>query len=93
MGLFESHEEKKFDVRVIDRDRLFGRPNPKTQEEHLKTLPDCESMAAVSNLDELTARDNPVHIARNLPTSDLPVRRNLEDIEFDADESNRAFEQ
>ena len=46
------------------------------------------------NVDELNARDNPVHMARNLPSLEAPARRNIEDAEFDNDEANRgSFEQ
>ena len=46
-----------------------------------------------TNVDELNARDNPVHTARNLPSLEAPARRNIEDLEFDSDEANRSFEQ
>jgi len=46
------------------------------------------------NTDEINARDNPVHMARNLPSPEAPARRNIEDAEFDNDEANRgSFEQ
>jgi hypothetical protein len=93
MGLFEAHEEKKQDVRVIERDRLFGRLNHKAYEQSLKSLPDEAERGQFTNVDELNARDNPVHMARNLPNLEAPVRRNIEDMEFDSDEANRSFEQ
>lgn len=94
MGLFESHEEKKQDIRVIERARQVGKLDKKTQEALLKALPDDGERAVYSNLDELNARDNPVHVARNLPTNDVAARRNIEDMEFDSDEANRgSFEQ
>jgi hypothetical protein len=94
MGLFESHEEKKTDVRVTERARLFGRLDRKAFEAHCKTLADDADRGQFSNVDELNARDNPVHMARNLPSLEAPARRNIEDAEFDNDEANRgSFEQ
>ena len=93
MGLFESHEEKKNDIRVIDRARLFGKLDRKANEASLKNLPDDADRAIYVNVDEINAKDNPVHVARNLPNLDAPVRRNIEDLEFDSDEANRSFEQ
>ena len=94
MGLFEAHEEKKSDVRVIERARLFGRLDKKAHEKSLQTLPDEADRAVYVNVDEINAKDNPVHMARNLPSLDAPVRRNIEDLEFDSDEANRSsFEQ
>jgi hypothetical protein len=94
MGLFESHEEKKTDVRVIERARLFGRLDKKANEAQVKTLADEAERGVFVNTDELNARDNPVHMARNLPSLEAPARRNIEDAEFDNDEANRgSFEQ
>ncbi len=94
MGLFESHEEKKVDVRVIERARLFGRLDRKAHEAALKSLADDAERGQFVNVDDINARDNPVHVARNLPNLDAPVRRNIEDMEFDSDEANRgSFEQ
>jgi hypothetical protein len=94
MGLFESHEEKKNDVRVTERARLFGRLDRKANEAHVKTLADEGDRGHFVNVDELNARDNPVHMARNLPSLEAPARRNIEDAEFDIDEANRgSFEQ
>ena len=92
MGLFEAHQEKKQDIRNLDRARTLGKIDKKQYEQMLKALPDDAANSVVVNLDELNAKDNPVHIARGLPATDGPVRRNIEDLEFDADESNRAFE-
>jgi hypothetical protein len=94
MGLFEAHEEKKNDVRVIERARLFGRLDKKANEASVKTLADEADRGHFVNIDELNARDNPVHMARNLPSLEVPARRNIEDAEFDNDEANRgSFEQ
>lgn len=94
MGLFEAHEEKKTDVRVIERARLFGRLDKKANEVQVKALPDEGDRGVFVNVDELNARDNPVHVARNLPSLEAPSRRNIEDAEFDTDEANRgSFEQ
>lgn len=94
MGLFEAHEEKKNDVRVIERARLFGRLDKKSHEVRLKALADEAECGQFVNVDELNARDNPVHMARNLPSLEAPARRNIEDAEFDNDEANRgSFEQ
>lgn len=93
MGLFEAHEEKKQDIRVIERARLFGRLDPKAYEQQSKSLPDDADRGHYVNVDEINARDNPVHMARNLPNLEAPVRRNIEDLEFDSDEANRSFEQ
>ena len=96
MGLFEAHEEKKIDVRVTERARLFGRLDKKAAEALTKNLPDEEAAGVYVNLDELNARDNPVHVARNLPSLETPSRRNIEDAEFDTDEAARGgnnFEQ
>jgi hypothetical protein len=93
MGLFESHEEKKNDSRVIERARQLGKLKSKEQAVRLAALPDDAEHGVFVNLDELNARDNPVHVARNLPTLDVPAPRNIEDMEFDSDESNRGFEQ
>jgi hypothetical protein len=93
MGLFEAHEEKKTDVRVMERARLFGRMDRKLAEDTKKSLADDGDRGVFVNVDELNARDNPVHTPRNLPSSDVAVRRNIEDLEFDSDEANRAFEQ
>lgn len=92
MGLFEAHEEKKQDIRILDRARMLGKLDKKSYEQILKALPDDAERSIVVNVDELNAKDNPVHIARGLPATDGPVRRNIEDLEFDADEANRAFE-
>jgi hypothetical protein len=54
---------------------------------------DDADRATYVNVDEINAKDNPVHVARNLPNLDAPVRRNIEDLEFDSDEANRSFEQ
>lgn len=93
MGLFEAHEEKKVDVRVIERAKLFGRLDKKAQEQAEKTLADDADRAVYVNVDELNARDNPVHVARNLPSLEVPAPKNIEDMEFDSDEANRSFEQ
>jgi hypothetical protein len=94
MGLFESHQEKKNDVRVVERARLFGRLDKKANEAHVKTLADDADRGLFVNVDEINARDNPVHMARNLPSLEAPVRRNIEDAEFDNDEANRgSFDQ
>lgn len=94
MGLFEAHEEKKTDVRVTERARLFGRLDKKANEAYVKTLADEAALGHFVNVDELNARDNPVHTARNLPSAEAPARRNIEDAEFDNDEANRgSFEQ
>jgi|GEM_PF-6210957 len=94
MGLFESHEEKKQDVRVIERARLFGRLDKKANEAQVKLLADDGERGVFVNTDEINARDNPVHMARNLPSLEAPARRNIEDAEFDNDEANRgSFEQ
>jgi hypothetical protein len=93
MGLFEAHEEKKLDVRVTERARLFGRLDRKANEASVKALADDADRATYVNVDEINAKDNPVHVARNLPNLDAPVRRNIEDLEFDSDEANRSFEQ
>jgi uncharacterized small protein (DUF1192 family) len=93
MGLFEAHEEKKNDSRVIERARQLGKLSSKEQAERLAALPDEAEHGVFVNLDELNARDNPVHVARNLPTLEVPAPRNIEDMEFDSDESNRGFEQ
>jgi len=93
MGLFEAHEEKKLDVRVTERARLFGRLDRKANEANVKALADDADRATYVNVDEINAKDNPVHVARNLPNLDAPVRRNIEDLEFDSDEANRSFEQ
>ena len=94
MGLFEAHEEKKSDVRVIERARLFGRLDKKASEAAVKSLSDEAEHGIFVNVDEINAKDNPVHMARNLPSLEAPVRRNIEDAEFDNDEANRgSFEQ
>jgi hypothetical protein len=93
MGLFEAHEEKKSDIRVIERARLFGRLDRKSHEQLTKGLPDEAALATYVNVDEINAKDNPVHVARNLPNLDAPMPRNIEDMEFDSDEANRSFEQ
>ncbi len=94
MGLFEAHEEKKNDVRVVERARLFGRLDKKANEAVVKSLQDEEAAGQYVNLDDLNARDNPVHVARNLPSLEAPSRRNIEDAEYDTDEANRgSFEQ
>ena len=94
MGLFEAHQEKKNDIRVVDRARQLGKAEIKLSDAQLKALPDEAERAVYSNVDELNARDNPVHVARNLPNLDVTARRNIEDMEFDSDEANRgSFEQ
>lgn len=93
MGLFEAHEEKKLDVRVTERAKLFGRLDRKAFEATQKSLADDSEHAVYVNVDDINAKDNPVHVARNLPNLDAPVRRNIEDLEFDSDEANRSFEQ
>lgn len=92
MGLFEAHEEKKQDVRIIDRNRAMGKLEAKAAAEFVKNLPDDAERAVFVNVDEINAKDNPVHIPRGLPSLDGPARKNFEDMEFDADESNRSFE-
>lgn len=91
-GLFESHEEKKRDVRVTDRARAVGKLDKKAHEALLKSLPDEAEFGMTVNIDELNAKDNPVHIPRGIPAPEAAVRRNIEDQEFDADEANRSFE-
>lgn len=93
MGLFEAHEEKKNDIRVIDRARLFGKLDRKANEVSVKALPDDADRGHFVNVDEINAKDNPVHIARGIQNAEAPVRRNIEDLEFDSDEANRSFEQ
>ena len=92
MGLFEALEEKKFDVRVLDRLKSTGKLESKTQEQAVKNLKDDAEAGMFVNVDEINAKDNPVHVPRGLPAHDGPQRKNIEDMEFDADESNRAFE-
>jgi len=93
MGLFEAHEEKKNDVRVVERAKLFGRLDRKANEQRISSLSDDAHLAQYVNVDEINAKDNPVHMARNLPSLEAPARRNIEDLEFDSDEANRSFEQ
>lgn len=93
MGLFEAHEEKKFDSRVIERARAVGKLDKKSLESFLKSLPDEAANASFVNLDELNAKDNPVHIPRGLPSLEAPVRKNLEDLEFEGSEESRNLEQ
>jgi hypothetical protein len=93
MGLFEAHEEKKQDVRVVERARLFGRLDKKSNDQLVKALPDDADRGVYVNVDEIMARDNPVHVARNLPSLEVPAPKNIEDMEFDSDEANRSFEQ
>lgn len=92
MGLFESHEEKKNDVRILERSKAIGKLDKKAFEAILKALPDDAANAITVNVDELNARDNPVHVPRGLPSLDVPARKNYEELEFDAEESNRNFE-
>jgi hypothetical protein len=93
MGLFEAHEEKKKDIRVIERARLFGKLDRKAYENTQKSLEDDAERGHFVNIDEINAKDNPVHVARNLPSLEAPARRNIEDLEFDSDDANRSFEQ
>lgn len=93
MGLFEAHEEKKQDIRVIERARLFGKLDRKAHDQLVKTLSDDAAHGQFVNVDEINAKDNPVHVARNLPSLEVPMPRNIEDMEFDSDEANRSFEQ
>lgn len=93
MGLFEAHEEKKVDVRVIERARSFGKLDRKTLEQSTKGLADDGDRGHFVNVDEINAKDNPVHIARGIPSLEAPARRNIEDMEFDSDDANRSFEQ
>lgn len=93
MGLFEAHEEKKQDIRVLERARQLGKLDTKANATMAAGLPDEAENAVYVNLDELNARDNPVHVARNLPNLEAPAPRNIEDMEFDSDEANRGFEQ
>ena len=93
MGLFEAHEEKKKDIRVIERARLFGKLDRKSYESAQKGLSDEGEHGHFVNIDEINAKDNPVHVARNLPNLEAPARRNIEDMEFDSDDANRSFEQ
>lgn len=92
MGLFEAHEEKKLDVRILERNRAMGKLDSKSMNELLKSLPDDADKSVMVNVDEINAKDNPVHIPRGLPALDGPARKNFEDMEFDADEANRSFE-
>ncbi len=90
MGHFEALEEKKFDVRVLERARLIGKLDKKNHDLHEKSIQeDVSAMATYSNYDELNARDNPVHIPRGLPSLEAPVRKNLEDMEFDTEDAAR----
>lgn len=93
MGLFEAHEEKKQDVRVLDRARSFGKMDRKAAEQITKSMSDDADRGVFVNVDEINAKDNPVHIARGIPSLEAPARRNIEDMEFDSDDANRAFEQ
>lgn len=93
MGLFEAHEEKKLDVRVIERARSFGKLDRKAAEAASKNLADDADRGHFVNVDEINAKDNPVHIARGIPSLEAPARRNIEDMEFDSDDANRSFEQ
>jgi hypothetical protein len=93
MGLFECNKEKEVDVRILERALAVGKLDKKLAEDALKALPDDAANAVFVNVDEINAKDNPVHVARNLPAHDKPVRTNFEDLEFDADETNRNFEQ
>ncbi len=93
MGLFESHEEKKQDIRVLERARSIGKMAKKDFEQNASGLADDADRGVFVNVDEINARDNPVHVARNLPTLEVPAPRNIEDMEFDSDEANRSFEQ
>ena len=92
MGLFEAHEEKKFDVRVTERARAMGKLDKKALEAQLKSLVDESAMGHFVNIDELNAKDNPVHIPRGLPSTEPPVRKNLEDLELEAG-GDAGFEQ
>lgn len=93
MGLFEASKEKQLDVRVLERSRGMGKIDKKALEASQKALPDSSEIAVYTNLDELNAKDNPVHMARNLPSLEAAATKNIEDLEFDSDEANRGFEQ
>ncbi|MCO5141667.1 MAG: hypothetical protein M9962_01095 [Oligoflexia bacterium] len=93
MGLYESHVEKKNDIRVIERANRFAKLDKAAYAKSLESLEDISALGQYVNIDEINAKDNPVHTPRNLPSLEDKVRKNLEDLEFDADESNRAFEQ
>jgi len=59
MGLFESHEEKKLDIRNLDRARMLGKIDKKTYEQMLKAIPDDAAHSITVNIDEINAKDNP----------------------------------
>ncbi len=82
MSHFEANEEKKFDVRVTERARMVGKLNKKAFEAMLKTLPDEEANATWVNLDELNRTDNPVHVARGLPSAEPTSKKSFEESEY-----------
>lgn len=84
MGLFEALEEKKFDVRVVERARMVGKQDRKSVEGMIKTLKDEGSLATYVNVDEINRTDNPVHVARNLPSTEPAAKRNYEELELEA---------
>ncbi|NUM88675.1 MAG: hypothetical protein HUU37_05685 [Bdellovibrionales bacterium] len=84
MGLFEAMEEKKFDVRVVERARMVGKQERKSVEGMLKSLKDDSAGATWSNVDEINRTDNPVHVGRNLPSTEPAAKRNYEELELEA---------
>lgn len=82
MGHFEANEEKKFDVRVTERASMVGKLNKKNLAAALKALPDDEANAVWVNLEELDRTDNPVHMARNLPSVEPASTKSFEEAEY-----------
>ena len=89
----EAHKEKENDVRVLERHTLLGKTDLKAAQKRADGLTDDEANSTFVNLDELNASDNPVHVPRGLPKHDANVPQNIEDIEFELDESGRKYEQ
>ena len=85
----EAWGNKEKDSRLIGRKRVLGKLNEKDLESSHQSLKDCAEMSETINLDELSVRDNPKHVGRNLPEKSTETPAPFEEIEFEEQTASR----
>lgn len=85
MSWFKSDEEKKYDTRVIIRDRAQGLDLTDVQKKAMADIPDSADAFQTVNLGVLYKSDNPKHFARGLPTKVVGEPRNLDEMDYEGD--------
>ena len=79
----KAREDKVNDIRLVERRQQNGNLDEKARAKFLESLEDCASLAETVNVDDIMANDNPVHVARNLPSTEPRAIQPFEELEFE----------